>query len=362
MYNAGSMKVSTMNSPSKLIFLYNKAEKKVLFHSLPFTPFFESVNIQMEPFFLNNFDNELLKQWVICLQLKEKESHDFSCKTLLTNGISVFFKFHVLGMSLPSPHYSSLLLFSIVKTIAKETAPDYRKDYAEFIDLAVHDMDAPLRKLSVLTERLTDKSKKNTIKDAENYISRIQANVADMRLIIESLSVLSKINLTIKEKNTCNTTNLLKEIAHKWEDRLNEKKIKLSVADLPGLFGDCNQIKQLFSCILDNAIKFSRESGGMINVKVADITHEEQILYGLLNPQTYTKIIVTDNGIGFRKEHAEKIFQPFVRLNGKTQYAGNGIGLAICKRIVEIHNGIIYAEGEENNGARIILILPQSPD
>ena len=363
MYHEDSINSITENISPQLVFLYDKTEKKVLFHSLPLTPFFESVVDEADPFFINNFDHRLTKEWNTCLQLKEKETHDFICKSILTNNYPVHFNFHVLGMSLPYPNYSSLLLFSITKTIIKETVPDHGKDYAGFIDLAVHDMDAPLRKISVLTDRLVQKNKEDQGGEIDSYMTRIRANIADMRSIIENLATLFKIDLDVDEKKSCNTENIVTGIVNKYQQQLTEKNIKISLAKLPVVIGNNNQVNLLFSHLIDNTIKFSRNEGGIITIENTNVSQEEKKLYGLsASPYAYCKIMISDNGIGFRQEFSKKIFFPFVRLNGKSLYPGNGIGLAICKRIVENNNGIIYAEGEENIGARFILILPQSPD
>lgn len=340
-----------------------KPKKKILFHSISLTSFFDSVVDEADPFFINNFDHQLTKEWNTCQQLKEKETHDFTCQSILTNNYAVHFNFHVLGVNLPYSQYSSLLLFSITKTIIKETVPDYGKDYAGFIDLAVHDMDAPLRKISVLTDKLVQKNKEDNGGEIENYMTRIRANIADMRSIIENLATLFKIGLAADEKNICNTENILTGILNKYQQQLTEKKIKITSAKLPPVIGNNNQINLLFSHLIDNAIKFSRNEGGIITIENTNVSKEEKDLYGLsTSPYAYCKIMISDNGIGFRQEFSKKIFFPFVRLNGKSLYPGNGIGLAICKKIVETNNGIIYAEGQENIGARFIFILPQSPD
>jgi len=361
MNNAGSVKPKDINSSSELVFIYNISQREILFQNVPFDSFFESVDMQTEPFFLNSFDNDLLKDWQSCLQLKEKEKHNFSRNIVLADNTPAVFNFHVEGISLPSLVYSSLLLFFIRRTIVMKSTPDYGKDYAEFIDLAAHDLDAPLRKLSLLIERLAYKSKTEPVKDFSDYISRIQTNLAEMRLLIDGLAMLAKINSAIPEKVSCNPENIVTDISHKWEERIKKKGITLSVSPLPKLMGDGNQYKQLFSHILDNAIKFSRETDGCIEINSTDVTPEEKRIYPLTQPGNYGKINVTDDGIGFKDEYAEKIFQPFVRLNGK-QYPGNGIGLAACKKIVENNNGIIYAKGEENKGASFTIILPQSLD
>ena len=140
-----------------------------------------------------------------------------------------------------------------------------------------------------------------------------------------------------------------------------EKKISIVTSSLPVIEGDSLQYKQLFRNILVNAIRFSKKDIlPVVEIKSEPTGREEVKKFNLDEDKVYFRITVSDNGIGFRQEYAEVIFNPFVRLNGKSEYPGNGIGLAICKKIVENHRGIIYAEGDENTGTRFVIILPQA--
>jgi signal transduction histidine kinase len=119
----------------------------------------------------------------------------------------------------------------------------------------------------------------------------------------------------------------------------------------------------LFRNLLENAIRFSKKDNPPdIQVSAQAVTGKEKNSYGLQKDTNYFKITCSDNGIGFRQEYAEKIFRPFVRLHGKSEFPGNGIGLALVRSIVDNHRGIIYAESAENEGARFILLLPQTID
>ena len=362
MNSVGSVNRKDINSSSELIVIYNKVQREILFHNLPLDSFFESINMQTEPFFVNSFEDNLTKEWQSCLLLKEKETYNFSRQAILADNTPVVFDFHVAGISLASTDNKSLLLFFIRRTFGLISTRDYGKDYAEFIDLAAHDLDAPLRKISLLLERLSYKSKAGTVSDIDDFIGRIQTNLSDMRFLLDSLTILAKVNSATPEKICCNTEDIVSEISDRWEERFKKRKVMLSVSSLPELVGDRNQFKQLFSNLLDNSIKFSKESGGAITVGSSSLTAEEKRRYPLKYETAYGKITVTDNGIGFRDEYAEKIFEPFVRLNARSQYPGGGMGLAICRKIVENNNGIIYAKGEEDKGANFTIILPQRFD
>ena len=115
--------------------------------------------------------------------------------------------------------------------------------------------------------------------------------------------------------------------------------------------GDLSLIHQVLVNLLSNAMKYSRKAAAPAIV-IGSRNDEKS---GMLT------IFVRDNGVGFNQANAEKIFEPFVRLNPKSEYQGNGLGLFICKKIVARHNGIIYAEGNEKQGARFVLVLPETP-
>jgi len=154
MNSTGLVKSKDMNSASELVFIYNKAQREILFHSLPLDSFFGLVDMQTVPFFANSFEDDLTKEWQRCLELNENESHNFSRFAITAGDIPVEFNFSVVGISLDSPDYKKLLLFIVRRALPLKITQDCGKDYAEFIDLAAHDLDAPLRKISLLIERL----------------------------------------------------------------------------------------------------------------------------------------------------------------------------------------------------------------
>jgi signal transduction histidine kinase len=120
------------------------------------------------------------------------------------------------------------------------------------------------------------------------------------------------------------------------------------------------QMKQLFVNIINNSIKFRKPYvQPIISIEASIMSSKEKANANLSNTMTYHKIQITDNGIGFENEYANKIFQVFQRLHGKSEYPGSGIGLAICKKIVEHHHGIIFAENIPGCGARFTFILPE---
>ena len=239
---------------------------------------------------------------------------------------------------------------------------DYKKNYAEFIDIAVHDLQAPLRKLSVLIDRLTTKYTEVAQSDGQvqEWITRINGCITNMRLLIDGLSELSDVTRDSIKPGPCDINEVVKEILQELDPLVKEKKVVITKSPLPIIEGDEIQLKQLFKNILENAIRFSKKNiSPEIDIKWHKLPDEEKRLSGLHQTKQYYKIEFSDNGIGFKQEYAQKIFQPFVRLNGKSAFGGNGLGLAICKRIVDNHQGMLSAESL-NTGARFTLIIPET--
>ncbi len=357
---------------SQLFFLYNKKGKEVLISTMPMKDFFE-ITIQFNNSFpfLNTEQKEvqnLANEWSQCLQLKENETRSFSYNTTLSNGKIIHFNFNAVGIHLPFYENSTLVLFTVNKNqiinnqkLPGKSSGNNQKDYAEFIDIAAHDLDAPLRKISLLIERLTHKNKTEPGSNMQDYFSRIQTSLADMRSLIDSLTRLSGLKPGIGKKDNCDMNMIAAEIAKEFELQESDRDISFNLSGLPVLEGDRIQYRQLLQNLVQNAVRYSKKDLPLI-IKISGISlsAEEKQSMGLSDKNTWFKISISDNGIGFNQEYADNIFKPFVRLHGKSEYPGSGMGLAICRKITENHGGIIYAEGMEKSGATFTLILPQS--
>ena len=281
-----------------------------------------------------------------------------------------FIALNIIAMPVKNINESDAILFPIEQKDERENKIEqlslaletYKKNYAEFIDIAAHDLQAPLRKLSVLIDMLTGKYPYVSQNDAQvrEWITRINGCLTDMRSLIDGLSELAAVTADSMKYESCNIPEIIKEILQELDPVIKEKKAVITELHLPIIEGDAIQLKQLFKNILDNAIRFSKKDvSPEINIRSQKLTDEEKKLLDLHQAKSYYRMEISDNGIGFKQEYAQKIFQPFVRLNGKSAFAGNGLGLAICKRIVDNHQGILFAECIENKGSRFILIIPE---
>ncbi len=236
------------------------------------------------------------------------------------------------------------------------------KELEEFAYVASHDMQEPLRKITTFSERLQNKYKKELSNEAGSYLDRISAAALNMRILIDNLLEFSRVGTEKAEVEKVNLNNILKQVIKDLELKIEESKIDIKIGKLPTILSRPSQMLQLFNNLISNAIKFRNEKvNSRITITSEKAERSELEKYHLPNGKTYHKIQVSDNGIGFSNEHKDRIFLIFQRLHGKSEYAGSGIGLSICKKIVEHCHGIIFAEGATDEGATFTIILPEQP-
>lgn len=234
-------------------------------------------------------------------------------------------------------------------------------DLEGFAYIASHDLQEPLRKLTAFSERLQTKFRQQLGEEGQLYLDRIMASTENMRSLIDSLLEFSRTARSNRLFSKQSLTGLLGETQSDLELKIEESCSHIEASPLPTIDVIPSQIKQLFNNLLGNSIKFKKaDQTPVINVSCETLTHPEKKHHNLKTNKEYYKLLVTDNGIGFEKEYAEKIFQIFQRLHGRHEYPGSGIGLAICKKIVENHNGLIYADAEPDKGALFTIILPEN--
>ncbi len=231
----------------------------------------------------------------------------------------------------------------------------------EFAYVTSHDLQEPLRKISTFSDRLAEKVSGTLDQDGTFYLERIKAAANNMRLLIKNLLDFSRITEGSLAFLQTNLSFVLKEVTADLELKIGETKATIESGPLPVITADPLQMRQLFLNLIGNALKFRRENvAPEIRVSCGKLTDEEKTFAGLTPSRQYYKIQFSDNGIGFEQEYASRIFQMFQRLHGKTEYPGSGIGLAICKKIVDYHQGVIYAERLPEFGARFTVILPET--
>jgi len=233
------------------------------------------------------------------------------------------------------------------------------RELEDFAYVASHDLQEPLRKITTFSDRLSEKYKDVLSGDGAMYLSRMIAAAENMRSLISDLLEFSRITKTGQVFETVSLDAILRQAQTDLELVIEETGTIINSQPLPEVEAISSQMTQLFTNIISNAIKFHKPGiVPVLTIEASTLTNAEKLDYELTGNTPYCKIQFTDNGIGFEEEYATRIFQVFQRLHGKSEYPGSGIGLAICKKIIEHHHGIIYAQNIDGIGARFVFILP----
>jgi light-regulated signal transduction histidine kinase (bacteriophytochrome) len=250
--------------------------------------------------------------------------------------------------------YLHLLLMPEVKG---EHLPN--KEVEEFAYIASHDLQEPLRKITAFSEKLTNKYKDVIAGDGALYLSRMEAAANNMRQLIDGLLEFSRVGRGGQHFEPVALDNILSQVVMDLEAGIEEAGIEITGKPLPEIRAAASLIKQLFTNIVGNAIKFRNKEGAAKLEVFAEVPDASELLkHGLDAGREYTKIVFRDNGIGFEDEYATRIFQVFQRLHGKSEYPGSGIGLAICKKIMDYHKGVIFATGRIGEGSSFTVLIP----
>lgn len=234
----------------------------------------------------------------------------------------------------------------------------YNTELEAFSAAASHDLQEPLRKIQMFSNRIMD-SEKNLTESSLHNLDRIRIASSNMSQLVTDLIDYSRINFIEKEYKRTDLNVLLKKIISDLKDYVQEKNAVITVSALPQINVVPFQIQQLFINLLLNSLKYTGENViPEIKIEAQQPSQNEIINIGG-NPEiNYAKICVIDNGIGFTKEYENKIFEPFYRLHSNDQYKGSGLGLTISKKIVSNHNGFITATSKVNHGTTFSIYIP----
>lgn len=233
------------------------------------------------------------------------------------------------------------------------------RDLQDFAHAASHDLQEPLRKVRTYAHRLRDRLGDETLDERSlEYLQRMVEAVERMQDRIDDLLQLARVGRAEPDPRPVSLNDIVSGVLGDLEVAIQETGARISVEPLPEVVADPSQLGILFQNLISNAIKF-RKPGEAPSLRVW--AHEPSVdEHGL----TVWRIVVEDDGIGFEQQYAEQIFTPFQRLHGRNEYEGSGVGLALCRRIAEHHNGWITAEGVPAEGSRFTLALtvPHNPE
>ncbi len=233
------------------------------------------------------------------------------------------------------------------------------EELSSFAYISSHDLQEPLRKIQTFSDRILELEYNNLSEKGRDYFERMQRGAQRMQKLIRDILAYSRTTTSDKKLEETDLNEVIAQSKIELEMQITEKKAVVESAPLPRLKVIPFQIQQLFNNLLGNALKFSKPDVPP-HVVISSELVEAAAIHGNYSSASdqFLRISVSDNGIGFDPMYEKKIFEVFQRLHGRAEYGGTGIGLAICKRIVENHHGILTAESIPNEGATFHIYLP----
>ena len=232
------------------------------------------------------------------------------------------------------------------------------QELEKFAYVASHDLQEPLRKIQAFGDRLKQKAGDVLNEACRDYVDRMQSSATRMRTLINDLLAYSRVTSQGRPFAIVDLSELVAGVISDLEPAIDDCGGRIEINALPNVHADPTQMRQLFQNLLVNALKF-RKPGVVPEVTVRAIPASDLSMIAIPPPPTTGwRITVTDNGIGFDPAYSERIFELFQRLHGRGEYDGTGIGLAVCRKIVERHSGQIIARGRPGEGAEFLIDLP----
>ena len=223
------------------------------------------------------------------------------------------------------------------------------RELQDFAFVASHDLQEPLRKIQAFGDRLKTKYGAALDETGLDYLARMQNAAARMQVLINDLLSFSRISSKAKPFEQVDLQEVANAVVSDLEIRIEQTGARVDIDPLPIIDADPTQMRQLIQNLLSNALKFQQ----------ADVKpHIKITAERVKNDAGLCEIIVSDNGIGFEEKYLDRIFTLFQRLHGRSEYEGTGVGLAVCRKIVERHGGQITAQSAPQQGAKFIISLP----
>ena len=229
------------------------------------------------------------------------------------------------------------------------------RELQDFAYVASHDLQEPLRKIRAFADLMREDYGQDVDEMGQHYLERMQDAAGRMSRLISDLLAYSRVTTKARPFEPVDLNDVVADVLSDLEMQISEAEGSVHVEPLPTIDSDPTQMRQLFQNFIANAIKFHAEGvRPVVNVTAAV---EESDALGEA-PEPICRIEVSDNGIGFDEKYLDRIFTPFQRLHNRGEYAGTGMGLAICRRIVERHHGTLTARSTPGEGATFIVTLP----
>lgn len=239
------------------------------------------------------------------------------------------------------------------ETLQRQELARSNEELQQFAFIASHDLQEPLRKIKAFGDRLKTTCEHILPPQANDYLERMLNATQRMQALIEDLLILSRVTTRAQPFIPVDLLQITQEVLSDLEVLIQQSGGKIELGNLPIINADPLQIRQLLQNLIGNALKFHLPDKIPVVSIYSEIITDE-------NGKEICHLSVEDNGIGFDRKYRDRIFQVFQRLHGRSEYEGTGIGLAICRKIVERHQGSITAQSEPRQGAKFIVALPMN--
>ena len=235
------------------------------------------------------------------------------------------------------------------------------RELQDFASVASHDLQEPLRKIQAFGDRLKTKCEGQLSDDGKDYLARMLNAASRMQVLINDLLTFSRVTTKAQPFSKVDLNLIAREVISDLEVRIEQTGASVEISSLPVIDADSLQMRQLFQNLIANALKFRKTDKPSVVKVFAECNSQiaEGATWALASAETW-QISVADNGIGFDEKYLDRIFTVFQRLHGRSAYEGTGVGLAVCRRIVERHHGSITARSKPGQGSTFIVKLPST--
>ena len=246
-------------------------------------------------------------------------------------------------------------------TFKNDELEKMNKELESFAYVSSHDLQEPLRKIQTFSNRILEKEYDNLSEIGQEYLRRMRLAGERMQQLIQDLLAYSRTKTTDRKFESVNLDRVLIDIKDDLKDEIKQKNVVIDMDDTCSITVKIIpfQFRQLIYNLISNSIKFAKDDVQPVIKLVCEVAEGSEMSNKKLMPnQKYYHLKLSDNGIGFKTDYKDKIFEIFQRLHGREEYTGTGIGLAIVKKIVDNHNGFIEADGELGVGATFDIYIP----
>lgn len=243
--------------------------------------------------------------------------------------------------------------------VSAEKLQRSNRELQDFASVASHDLQEPLRKIQAFGDRLKTKCADSLRDQGRDYLDRMQSAANRMSTLINDLLTFSRVTTKAQPFIPTDLNEIVKGVVSDLEIRIEQTEGRVEIGELPIIDADGLQMRQLMQNLIGNALKFRRaEEPPVVKVAARTALAEDFEFFQQTFEADYCLMTIEDNGCGFDEKYLDRIFTVFQRLHSKSEYEGTGIGLAVCRKIVERHGGLITAKSQPGAGSKFIFLLP----